>query len=164
MPTRVSAARAEAARREGVPPEEHGPAYERRRPESTVLFEAVRSHWRTFVAALSSGRDEGVPLPGFVVAEVDAYLRCGVLAHGFVLTRCNECGLARPVAWSCQRRGFCSSCIGRRMSDFAARAVGNVFPSVPVRQWVLTVPHQLRALMAYDPALVTLVLGELIAA
>jgi hypothetical protein len=49
------------------------------------------------------------------------------------------------------------------MSDFAARAVLRVFPRVPIRQWVLTVPHALRARMAFDPALVTLVLRELIA-
>ena len=33
------------------------------------------------------------------------------------------------------------SCIGRRMCDFAARLVTNVLPRVPIRQWVLTVPH-----------------------
>jgi hypothetical protein len=37
-------------------------------------------------------------------------------------------------------------------------------PSVPVRQWVLTVPHGLRANLAYDPALTTVVLHEFIAA
>jgi len=136
--------------------------YERHRPEATVLFEAVQFHWRTFLAELSFDGDEA-PLPGFVVTEVEAFLRCGILAHGFVLAKCADCGHARPVAWSCQRRGFCPSCIGRRMSDFAARAVRRVFPHVPVRQWVLTVPHQLRARMAFDPALVTLVLHELIA-
>lgn len=136
--------------------------YERHRPDATVLFEAVQSHWRTFLAELSSEADEA-PLPSFVVAEVESYLRCGILAHGFVLTKCRDCGHARPVAFSCQRRGFCPSCIGRRMSDFAARTVRQVFPRVPIRQWVLTVPHELRARMAFDPALVTLVLHELIA-
>ena len=118
--------------------------YERHRPEATVLFQAVQAHWRTFLAELSSAEEEA-PLPGFVVGEVEAFLRCGILAHGFVLTKCGDCGDTRPVAWSCQRRGFCPSCVGRRMSDFAARAVRRVFPNVPIRQWVLTVPHQLRA-------------------
>jgi hypothetical protein len=79
-------------------------------------------------------------LPAFVVAEVEAFLRCGILAHGLVLAKCRDCGWSRAVAFSCQRRGFCPSCIGRRMCDFAARLVTSVFPRVPVRQWVLTVP------------------------
>jgi hypothetical protein len=50
------------------------------------------------------------------------------------------------------------------MSDLAARLVSNVLPCVPVRQWVLTVPHGLRAKLAIDPALTTLVLRTLAAA
>ncbi len=42
--------------------------------------------------------------------------------------------------------------------------VARVAPAVPVRQWVLTVPHALRARMMFDPALTTIVLRELIAA
>jgi hypothetical protein len=37
-------------------------------------------------------------------------------------------------------------------------------PQVPVRQWVLTVPHGLRAKLAYDPGLTTVVLRQFIAA
>jgi hypothetical protein len=48
------------------------------------------------------------------------------------------------------------------MCDFAARLVNNVMPDVPVRQWVLTVPHRLRAKLAVDPELNTLVLHEFI--
>jgi hypothetical protein len=50
------------------------------------------------------------------------------------------------------------------MCDFAARLVTDVLPRVPIRQWVLTVPHGLRAKLAMDPALTTLVLREFIAA
>ena len=50
------------------------------------------------------------------------------------------------------------------MCDFAARPVTSVLPRVPVRQWVLTVPHGLRAKLAIDPRLTTVVLGEFIAA
>jgi len=86
------------------------------------------------------------------------------LAHGFVLARCGDCGWCRAVAFSCQRRGFCPSCIGRRMADFAARLVDRVVPVVPLRQWVLTVPHALRARMMFDPGLTTVVLRQHIAA
>ncbi len=85
-----------------------GRGYDRHRPEETVLFETVQGHWRTFLADLSAA-EEPCALPGFVLAEVEAYLRCGVLAHGLLLTRCRDCGNTRPVAF-CQRRGFCPSC------------------------------------------------------
>ena len=36
------------------------------------------------------------------------------------------------------------------MADTAAHLVERVFPRVPVRQWVLSLPFQLRYRMAYD--------------
>jgi hypothetical protein len=45
------------------------------------------------------------------------------------------------------------------MSDTAAHLVDRVFPQVPVRQWVLSVPHALRYRLAYDAQLVSAVLG-----
>jgi hypothetical protein len=60
----------------------------------------------------------------------------------------------RLVPFSCKRRGFCPSCCGRRMAERAAHLVDHVFPpDVPVRQWVLSVPHRLRYRLAYDHAL-----------
>jgi hypothetical protein len=50
------------------------------------------------------------------------------------------------------------------MSDFAAQLVDRVIPRVPIRQWVLTVPHRLRARMMFDPALTSAVLRDLIRA
>jgi hypothetical protein len=41
--------------------------------------------------------------------------------------------------------------MGRRMSDTAMHLVENVIPEVPVRQWVLTVPYELRFRMARSP-------------
>jgi Glycosyl hydrolases family 16 len=51
-----------------------------------------------------------------------------------------------------------------RMCDFAAGLVDRVIPHVPVRQWVLTVPHGLRAKLAFDPALTSVVLRQFIRA
>ncbi|MEQ1569548.1 MAG: transposase zinc-binding domain-containing protein, partial [Myxococcota bacterium] len=33
--------------------------------------------------------------------------------------RCDGCGTARAVAFSCKHRGFCPSCTGRRMNNGA---------------------------------------------
>ena len=45
------------------------------------------------------------------------------------------------------------------MADTAAHLVDRVFPIVPVRQWVLSFPHDLRYRLAYDAGLVTGVLA-----
>ena len=44
------------------------------------------------------------------------------------------------------------------MADTAAHLVDRVFPHVPVRQWVLSLPFALRYRLAYDAKLVTGVL------
>ena len=45
------------------------------------------------------------------------------------------------------------------MADTAAHLVDRVFPRVPVRQWVLSLPYALRYRLAYDASLVTEVLA-----
>ncbi len=79
-------------------------------------------------------------LPKFVVRDFDEYLRCGILEYGFIRAECHSCGFDRLVALSCKRRGFCPSCLGRRMSDTAVWLTEHVIPRVQIRQWVLTLP------------------------
>src|SRR5690606_26128899 len=62
-------------------------------------------------------------------------------------------------AFSCKRRGFCPSCGARRMVDSAALLTDEVLPPVPLRQWVLSVPFQLRFLFASYPDLMGKALG-----
>jgi hypothetical protein len=59
-------------------------------------------------------------LPEFVKDEFEAYLECGILAHGFLRVRCAGCAHEKLVAFSCKRRGFCPSCGARRMAESAA--------------------------------------------
>jgi hypothetical protein len=115
--------------------------YARHEPEKTLLHEVVREQLEGFLAA-ASARDR--PVPRFVEQELRAFLRCGILAHGFLRLHCDDCGHDRLVAFSCKRRGFCPSCGGRRMADTAAHLVDRVLPEVPIRQWVLTLPYPLR--------------------
>jgi hypothetical protein len=91
-------------------------------------------------------------------AEFDAFLECGILAHGFLRLRCGARGHDKLLAFSCKRRGFCPSCGARRMSQAAAHLVDHVIPHLPVRQWVLSLPIPLRALLAAQAELVTPVL------
>ncbi len=71
----------------------------------------------------------GAGLPTFVTDEFDGFLACGILAHGLLRL----------------------SCGARRMHEAAAHLVDNVIPKVPVRQWVLSFPIPLRALLAAHP-------------
>ena len=103
-----------------------GYQYERHRPEESVLYRVVSAYWPSF-----RERMEGLgSLPKFVVNEVDEYLRCGLLEYGFIRAVCESCGFDRLVAFSCKRRGFCPSCLGRRMSDTAVWLTEHVLPTV----------------------------------
>jgi hypothetical protein len=114
-----------------------------------VLYEIVRDHFETFRVQTASLRD-GDGLPRFVEQEFREFLRCGWLAGGFARFRCTACSLDRLVPFSCKGRGFCPSCGGRRMAERAAHLVDSVFPDVPVRQWVLSLPYRVRYRLAWD--------------
>ncbi len=98
-------------------------------------------------------------LPRFVEDELRAFLRCGVLAHGFARVRCSACGHGMLLAFSCKRRAVCPSCTGRRAADCAAHLVDEVLARTPVRQWVLTFPRHVRFALARDSRLATKVIA-----
>ena len=62
-------------------------------------------------AALDGAAEAAAPaeLPQLVKDEFDAFLECGIVAHGFLRLRCGNCGHDKLVAFSCKRRGFCPS-------------------------------------------------------
>jgi hypothetical protein len=127
-------------------------SYEPRHPADGVLFRIVRDHFET-LRAEAARRHDGSGLPRFVEQEFREFLTCGQLANGFARFRCAGCGLDRLVAFSCKGRGFCPSCGGRRMAERAAHLVDDVLPFVAVRQWVLTFPHRVRYVLAWDHGL-----------
>jgi hypothetical protein len=133
-----------AAAAPGAPPRTS--AYRPRRPQDTVLHRVVREQFETFRA--QTQRLYRRPLPRYVIQEFEKYLACGDLARGHVKVVCGRCGLERVVPFSCKCRGLCPSCAGRRMADSAARLVDSVLPDLPYRQWVLTLPFELRLLVA----------------
>ena len=132
--------------------------YERRRPEETTLYQVVQDNLDTLYGAVSDGALE-IALPGFVRKELEGYLNCGLLCRGFARLRCEGCEETRLVAWSCKGRGFCPSCLGRRMSATAAHLIEDVLPPVALRQWVLTVPFAWRARLGVDGALLSALTG-----
>ena len=102
---------------------------------------------------------EGKSLPGYVQREFEAYLKCGLLGHGFLRVRCESCHAEHLVAFSCKRRGFCPSCGAGRMAESAALLVDEILPEAPIRQWVLSFPYPLRFLFATRPKIMSRVLG-----
>ena len=106
-----------------------------RRPEQGALQQLVRDHFETFRAQAAHLCD-GQGLPCFVEQEFRDFLTCGCLAAGFARFRCPDCQL-----------------------DRAAHLVDHVFPDVPIRQFVLTLPPRLRYLLAWDHTLCRAVAG-----
>ena len=74
--------------------------YERRRPEETTLYRLVQEHAESFFAFVQA--ETGASVPQFVKDEFDAFLDCGILAHGFLRLRCGDRGVWRraPRTWS----------------------------------------------------------------
>ncbi len=62
-----------------------------------VVHGLVRDPFVAFVERVQEG---GRSLPRYVVAEFEAFVRCGVLACGFMRARCAGCGHDRLVAFS----------------------------------------------------------------
>ncbi len=131
-----------------------GVSYERRRPEETTLYQVVQDNLATLYGAVDDGA-VAIALPRFVRKELEGYLDCGLLCRGFARLRCEGCTETRLVAFSCKGRGFCPSCLGRKMSATAAHLMEDVLPQVALRQWVLTVPFAWRKRLGYDGPLLS---------
>ncbi|MDP9000949.1 MAG: transposase zinc-binding domain-containing protein, partial [Myxococcota bacterium] len=129
------------------------PAYVPRRPTETVLHQLVRQNLEPFLAYARANYDGGLPL--YVEQEFRAYIGCGDFSRGFSRARCDACGHDLLVAFSCHGRSVCPSCCGRRMANVAAHLVDRVLPDVPVRQYVLTLPYELRKLAAFKADVLT---------
>ncbi|MCH2107968.1 MAG: transposase [Polyangiaceae bacterium] len=123
--------------------------YRQHHPEETPLFALVKKHWPNFAANADTFYRGGLPV--YVRDEFRAYERCGIHAYGFARARCQSCGHTMLVAFSCKKRGICPSCNARRMADTAARLVDRVLPEARLRQWVLSVPYELRMTLARHP-------------
>ncbi|HMI83253.1 MAG TPA: transposase [Polyangiaceae bacterium] len=133
----------------GLAARKHAGQYERHRPELTTLYEVVRDNLETLYGAIDDGALD-VKLPKHAKKELEAYLDCGLICRGFSRLKCGSCNESHLVAFSCKGRGFCPSCMGRRMCATAANLIEQVLPEVALRQWVLTFPFAWRKRLAMD--------------
>ncbi|WP_437574846.1 transposase zinc-binding domain-containing protein [Sorangium sp. So ce887] len=94
----------------------------------------MRDNVETLYGAIDDGAI-AIRIPERAKKELEAYLDCGLLCRGFARLRCESCDESRLVAFSCKGRGFCPSCLGRRMCATAANLIEDVLPEVALRQW-----------------------------
>jgi hypothetical protein len=118
------------------------------------LYAVVRDNLATLYRAAEDGA-LALALPQFLRKDLDGYLECGMQCRGFARLRCDDCRESRIVAFSCKARGFCPSCLGRKMAQTAAHLVVDLLPPVGLRQWVLTFPHARRKRLGYDAPLLS---------
>jgi Transposase zinc-binding domain len=128
--------------------------YKRNDLRHTLLFQSILNNFNTFLQ-----QTEHDPLPPYIEKEFREYIQCGILSYGFARLTCEKCNHSFAIPFSCKGRGFCPSCMGRRMNEMAVHLTENVFPKVPIRQFVLSIPKQLRYILAYNPKLTTKVLN-----
>lgn len=115
--------------------------YQRSRPELTPCYRIRQEKLDTFLADRQA---KGQPIPDYVVEEFKAYLKCGILSHGFLRLKCDSCQEEKIVAFSCKKRGFCPSCCTKRMVEASSHLLQNVLPVVPYSQFVVSFPVPLR--------------------
>ncbi len=73
------------------------PGYSRHRPEATLLYQLVAERYPRFRERRAA---EGRELPPYVEDEFEAYLKCGLLEHGFLRVKCDACQAEKLVAFS----------------------------------------------------------------
>jgi hypothetical protein len=122
--------------------------YVARDPQSSDLHNLIRENYRQ---VFFNKEILGIHLPFHLEREFKKYLTCGNLAFGMARFHCSLCQKDKLVAFSCKEKTLCPSCTGRRMSDTAKHLIEEVIPTVPTRQWVLSMPYAYRFLTSRNP-------------
>lgn len=78
-------------------------------PERSLLCQTIAKHIETWLELASAGQVNGqgdCHTPRTYVRQAfRKFLECGIFAHGFARARCDDCGHAYFVAFSCKGRG-----------------------------------------------------------
>ena len=99
----------------------------------------------------------GRAFPSFLRRELDLFFTCGEPAYGFAQAGCSSCGYVRVIYFSCKRRSLCWRCIGRRRDECVPQLMRHILPHTDMRQWVLTLPTELRIHLRYHPSILSAV-------
>jgi hypothetical protein len=103
------------------------------RPDLTRAYQVVPGHLATF---LSEPEADGVPLSQYITNEFEAFLNCGIAAHGFLRLACAQCCQEKIAAFSCKKRGWCPLCYAKRQAEVALHLLDDILPRAPYRQMV----------------------------
>ncbi|MCX5790444.1 MAG: transposase [Elusimicrobia bacterium] len=124
--------------------------YRPRQAQANPLYRLLQDNLEEYLA-------RGDPDPTFHPALAEkafrAFLECGIPRFGVVRFQCPSCGEDLFVAFSCKRRGACSSCDAKRAAITAAHAMDALLPPVGYRQWVFVLPKRLRYFVHRSPLL-----------
>jgi len=92
-------------------------AYRPRRPAATVLHRTVCEHLETYLARAGCDDDLRSRVPPHVEQAFRAFLRCGILAHGFARAYCHGCGHDFLIPLTCYP--YCTSfALAGTVTDF----------------------------------------------
>ena len=106
-------------------------------------YELIRSWEDQFESTYGALRHE-------VSKSFEAYLQCGILAHGCARATCDSCGQSEFIAFSCKKRGVCPSCDAKRSVLFAENLVNNVLLPASHQHLVFTIPKRIRPYFKFD--------------
>ena len=126
----------------------------RRKPETTALYrigarcrDDLTRYWEEHFQHMYGALRHEVP------AALDAYLNCGILAHGCVRACCERCNHSELIAFSCTQRCLYPSCDAKRAVVFAENLVEHVLKPYPHQHVVFTVPTRVRPLFKSNRSL-----------
>jgi hypothetical protein len=121
--------------------------YKPRRARESPLFRLVEQHLEEFlrVYEVRFARVYG-PLRPVVERVLRAFMRCGLVEHGFARLWCPACRTSVLCPFSCRGRSFCPSCEKKRQLLWAEWLQKEVLAPVPHRHVVLTMPRLLRVI------------------
>ena len=80
--------------------------YERQTPETSLMCRVVARQWPRIVSDYNA---HGVTIPSYVSAEVERFLRCGILLYGFLLLRCPACDAEKSLDLVAKRAVFAAA-------------------------------------------------------
>jgi hypothetical protein len=126
-------------------------AYRPRDAAGSPLYRTVLDHLETHLAARS--RDKRDASNSAAEDSLRSFLQCGIPRFGVARFRCKDCGDSRFVPFSCKRRMSCPSCDSKRAVVESGRALEDLLPDVPYRQWVFVLPKRLRYFVNRDARL-----------
>ena len=128
--------------------------YRPRHPERTSFYQILDDHFESYVRVHEERFEpRSGPLRPVVRETVEAFLNCAQLKNGFARLRCEACGGEHLLAFSCQRRGICSSCVAKRSALFAEKLTEEILAPVPHHHVVFTIPKALRGLFERERSL-----------